>query len=279
MAMQSYTGNNQQDNKPTVNVYTPISFSNPDSQIQPSRFSISYFNRLMMMSIALKLKGNDNDEYAKYSDNPTKVFISYRQAKILHDAILKMRTDNTIHNVCVETKNGLLKVSDGSEYGSPTACISISYASDQNAIVEVVYQTKNTDTVAYNYSDGEYSTMDMPNFEIDTLVMILDQYYYASSYAVAATVRESSMYYNKGIRDTIRAIAVKVGVNFEGATKSQQNYNNHTFLSGSNNSNNKPQFNNGATNNTPKGYDQASFDDIVNAMSGYTNSNDEDDDD
>ena len=274
MAFNTYS-NNQQDNKPTVNVYTPISFTNPESKVQKSRFSISYFNKMMQLSIALRNNEGSNEEFARYNnDNAVKVYISYITAKLLHDGIVDMLTNGKKNNVCVETKNGLLKVSNGIEYGSETPCISIAYAMSDgsNRIAEAIYQTNPDHTIAYNYSDGAYSTMSFPNFEIDTFVMALEQYYLASSYAIAATVNESGMYRQRALYDTIRAIAGKVGVP-TGGNQSANGYSNHTFLNNSQNANSSTAGNNSVNslNNVPKGYEQSSFDDIVNSMGAYSN--------
>ena len=148
------TYNNNADNKPSVNVYTPMTFSNPESRVQPTRLSISYFNRVMQLAIAQKVGNGSTDEYAQYNnDNQVKVYISYRSAKLLHDGVMKMLEPNSgIDNVCVETKNGLLKVSNGVEYGSESYCISIAYADNDGHVNEAIYQIKNNYHRAYNYS-------------------------------------------------------------------------------------------------------------------------------
>ncbi len=264
------TYNNNADNKPSVNVYTPMTFSNPESRVQPTRLSISYFNRVMQLAIAQKVGNGSTDEYAQYNnDNQVKVYISYRSAKLLHDGVMKMLEPNSgIDNVCVETKNGLLKVSNGVEYGSESYCISIAYADNDGHVNEAIYQIKNNDQLAYNYSDGNFSMMNFPDLELKTILMCFEQYYLASSYAVAATVRESTMYRDKGIYDTINAIAQKVGAKQASNTSPNSgSYNNRTFLQ-NNSGNSYSGGSSGGMNGVPKGYEQSSFDDIVNSMGG-----------
>ena len=255
------TYNNNQDNKPTVNVYTPISFSNPGSKVMDTKFGISYFNRMMVLAIAGR-SNSGSEDYATYdNDNAVKVFVSYHKAKILHDAILDMLTNKDKNNVCIELKNGLLKISNGVEYGSTFPCISISYADKDGNVNEIVYETKETGyEAAYDYSDGNYSTLTFPRFEIETFLMVLDQYYKASSYAIAATIRESTMYRDKYNQNAIKAIAEKVGASFDmGGSKGS--FNNKTFLSQG-----------GSTGSTtfsgdvPKEFEQSSFEDIANGL-------------
>ena len=270
MAFNTYN-NNKQDDRPTTNTYTPISFSNPKSKVQSSRFSISYFNKLMMISIAVRINDNTGEEFARYdTDNPVKVYISHNTAKLLHDAAVDMFMNGKKNNVCIETKNGLLKISNGIEFGSESPCISITHATqDGSGIVETVYQTRSDYSVAYDYSDGSYSTMNFPKHEIETILMVLEQYYLASSYAIAASIRDADAYKYKYISEIIKGIAGKVGAATDTRINtSNGSFNSHTFLNaGQNNTNN-------SMNGVPKGYEQSSFDDIVNSMGGYSDSDD-----
>ena len=258
MALRTYNNN---DKTPTVSTYSSIVFSNPESKIMASRFSIGYFNKLMKISIALRNNAGSNDAYATYAtDNQVSVYVSGTKAIMLAQMIDKMNHDATIKNVCIELKNGLLKVSNGSEYGTRNTCISISFADESGNVNEVVYETKGDyHTAAYNYNDGEYSTEVFNHIEIDTIKMTLEEYYRASSYAIAATVAESNMYRREATNNIIKAIAEKVGAS---TSSSGKQFNNKTFLSGGNKSSSSSSNLNGV----PEGYEVASFDSIVSSM-------------
>ena len=43
MPIRNYNNN---DKKPTVNVYSSVTFTNPESKIMQTRFSIEYFNKI-----------------------------------------------------------------------------------------------------------------------------------------------------------------------------------------------------------------------------------------
>jgi len=263
MAFNSYNQNNN-DKRPTVNTYTPISFTNQDSKIMDTRLSISYFNKLMCITIAARTNAGSSDFATYDTDNPVSIYISYSKAKILHDAILNMLSKpNEIHNVCVELKNGLLKISDGVEYGSSNPCIAILYAKDNAGVNEIIYETKSDMYyAAYNYDNEQYSSMPFPKFEIETFAMILEQYYIASSYAYAAMNREANMYASKFTSDILKGIAGKVGYQYSSSSGSG-NFNNKSFLSGNNSSSSsKPQFNG----DVPTEYQQSTFSDIANSL-------------
>lgn len=258
MPLKNYTNNNQQKDI-TNSTYSSISFSNPGSKIMQSKFSISYFNRLMKISIALRNNAGSNDEYATYdTDNQISVYVSHMKAEMLRRMIEKFKADKSIHNVCIELKNGLLKVSDGAEFGTKNICISISYADATGKVDEVVYECKSDfHTAAYNYKDNSFSTEVFNDIELDTFTMTLEQYYLASSYAIAATVMEASMYKRNSIYELIKSIGDKVGA----STSQKSQFNNKTFLASNNNSSTG-----GGMNGIPTGYESSTFEDIANML-------------
>lgn len=257
MSFKTYNNN---DRQPTNTTYSPVSFGNPE-ELGGSRLNVSYFNKLLQISIQ-KRNGTKND-YATYdTENPSTVYLSITKAKMLYDLIEKMKTDNSIHNVCIETNKGLLMVSDGSNHGVTSPCISISSADESGAVSTVVYVTKtNYHKGAYNYDmdAGTYSDQYFNDIELDTFENVLLQYYNAGTYAVAATVMEANMYKHNALRNVIMAIAEKVGASTN--NNNGGGYSNKSqFLNNNNNSSN------GDMNGVPKEYESATFDDIAHGM-------------
>lgn len=260
MAFKSYNNN---DKNPVITTYSGISFSNPESNIGQTKISISYFNKIMKIAIAARNNNGSNNEFATYNnDNAVVVYVSNIKARILYLLIEKLKKDPDTHNVCVELKNGLIKISDGTEYGSTSPCISISYAGEDGSISEIVYQTKaGYHNGASNYSDGTYQTETFDDIELDTFAMTLDEYYKASSYAIAASVWEANMYRRDYEINLIKSIAEKCGVEF-GNNSNNAKFNNKTFLSNNNSSNNT----NASGSMIPKEYESSTFDDIAASM-------------
>ena len=260
MAFKAYNNN---DKTPVCTTYSGISFSNPESTIGQTKISISYFNKVMKISIAARNNGNSNNDFATYdNDNAVSVYVSNIKARILYLLIERLKNDTDTHNVCVELKNGLIKISDGTEYGSSSPCISISYASDDGSVHEIVYQTKaGFHTGAANYTDDKYEKVEFDDIELDTFAMALDEYYKASSYAIAASVWESNMYRHEYEINLIKSIAEKCGVQVGNNNSNPAKFNNKTFLSGNSTNNN--------TSNSsmiPKEYESSTFDDIASSM-------------
>lgn len=260
MAFKSYNNN---DKAPTCTTYSGISFSNPESTVGQTKISIGYFNKVMKVSIAARNNNGSNNDYATYdNDNAVTVYISNIKARILYLLIQKLIKDPNTHNVCIELKNGLIKISDGSEYGSSSYCISISYASEDGSVHEIVYQTKSGfHTGAINYSNGSYESQSFDDIELETFAMALDEYYKASSYAIAASVWEANNYRHEYEIGLIRSIAEKCGVQISN-TSNPAKFNNKTFLSNSNSVTNDNE-----SSTIPKEYESSTFDDIISSMS------------
>ena len=264
MAFKSYNNN---EKTPTCTTYSGISFSNPESNLGQTKISISYFNRVMKIAIAARNNGGSNNDYATYdNDNAVSVYISNIKARILYLLIQKLINDPDTHNVCVELKNGLIKVSDGSEYGVSDYCISICYASEDGSVHEIVYQTKaGFHNGAVNYTNGSYQTVSFDDIELNAFAMALDEYYKASSYAIAASVRESNMYRHEYENNLIKSIAEKCGVQISSGNNSNPaKFNNKTFLANNSQQQPQPLVNQGSM--IPKEYETSTFDDIAASM-------------
>lgn len=257
---------NNNDRGPVNTTYSNISFSNPESSINQSKLSISYFNKVMKVSIALRNNAGSNDGFATYDmENAISVYVSNTKAYILYKMIEKLKNDPDVHNVGIDLKNGLLKISDGSEYGTKNYCIAIMYTDDIGNVSEIVYETKmDVHTGIYNYDQGQFSSVAIPDLELETFAMTLFEYYKASSYAIAATVMEANMYKREYHMDLVKQIAEKVGVSIR---KGGNGYsNNSSFLD--RNANKGYNSNNGSkgvmSDNT--GYEMTTFDSIADAM-------------
>lgn len=251
----SFNTYNNNDKQPVNVTYSPVSFSNPEVE-NASRLNISYFNKLLQISIQ-KRNGTKNN-YATYdTEHPYTVFLSITKAKMLYDLIDKMKTDDSINNVCVETNKGLITVTK-----NPTT-ISISSVDESGSVDTATYEIKkHYHKGAYNYDmrDGSFADMYFDDIELDVFSNVLLQYFNAGTYAFAASVMEANMYKHNSIRNTIYAIAEKVGA----STNSNGNGGGYSNKSQFLNNNNNSGGNSNEMNGLPKEY--SSFDDIANAM-------------
>ena len=252
--MKTYNNNEKQVMNST---FSSMTFANSESKIAHTKLNIASLNRLLKVGIALQT--DSKNDYATYdNENQITVYISWAKAKVLHDMIEEMKNNKSVHNVCIELKGGLFKVSDGSEFGVNTPCFSITYGNENGDNV-VIYQTKDNYSGAYNFDGSDYKTMPFPMLELDAFQTVLEEYYKAATYAIAASIMEASMYKREYTNNMIYAIAEKVGASVSNSN-SKGNYNNKTYLNNNNNNNQNVSVD---SNNE---YTQSTFDDIANAM-------------
>ena len=273
MAFQTFNNNVAQD-RPNVTTYTPISLANPESKIQASRLTINYFNKMLQLKISPRMPASPNEMFPTYAkDGAVSVFLSYTQAKMLCDGIRDVflgPNKEKHNNICLETKNGLLVISNGIEVGSSSPIVKILYTTQNNSSPqEIIYQTKNNYELPCDYSEGKYSTIKYPNMEIEVLAMIFEQYYMSASYAIAASVRDANLYETTKRNDLIKAVAQKVGVDlraFSPNNGTSNNYSSYSFLQSSQDNYNTPvtEYSSAqTTTNIPKAYQSETFDDVV----------------
>ena len=265
--------NNSTQERPNVTTYSPISLANPESRIQASRLTISYFNKMLQLKIAPRMPATPNEQYPTYAkDGAVSVFLSYSQAMMLHDGLQELffsPNKNKHNNICLETKNGLLMISNGIEMGSETPIVKIMYTTQNNtAPQEIIYQTKNNYELPCDYSEGKYSTIKYPNLEIRILMSVFEQYYKSASYAVAQSIRDCAAFENNRRGELIKSIAQKVGVDLRAFTQSNgsnNTYNSYSFLQQPDNSATPmtEYSSSQTTTNIPKGYQSDTIDDVV----------------
>lgn len=207
---------NNNDKKPQCNVYSPIVLSNPDSEIFPSRLSISYFNKVMVVSIDPKNADyNSSGGFVSYArEASVKIYLSASNANLLALAIKDLFNDKNKTNVAITTNIGIIKVSKGAEYNSSTPCISITTIDQQTEQKrELIYQTKTNYNYMYNYdADNTYSSKSVDTMEMDIFLMALEQYYLSSSYAIASSVANSNFDKSLELETLLRAMGTKLGV-------------------------------------------------------------------
>ena len=260
----------QEKKQPTVNVFSGITFTNPDSPIMQTRLSISYFNKMMCLTFEPRDYINTVREYPTYNkDLGVKTYLSNTKAKLLLEAMKDMfnNPNSNKTNVGVEVNSGVLKVSNGAEYGANSPCIALLYVKSTGDKGEIIYHTKVNYEAVYNFNDSTFTKFSYPNFEIETFMMALEQYYLASSYAIAASIAESNMYRENSHYELLRSIADKVGAgNNGGYNKGSKVYASKSFFVGKTELSPEDDYN---SNNqqVPEEYSAQSFDEMVDSLS------------
>jgi hypothetical protein len=265
MAFRNYNNNNQ--NGPSNTTYSGISFFNSESKVNQSRFSISYFNKIMKIQIANKIPTTDGSN--KYDDNPATFYLSNMKAYALYRELRNMLDGKSkFHNICQDQKNQLLKISDGTEYGTSNFCVAILVKDEMGQVTETVYETKDHSFTANYDGKGNFETVPVRNQEIETIAMAFIEYYKASAYAIAASVMEAGMYKRQAQYDRINQIAEKVGVPMQGSGNGFYGggRSGGSFLDGANSGGNGSRGMDPNSMNPPKGFEASNFDSLAESL-------------
>lgn len=257
MALGNNYDNNKKDFQPTV--YSPYRMSNVEG-IDPSALGFSFWAGLLKISIAPVIKSNNDTPSFDYKNAGT-AYITHTKAKIFADEIDKfMASPDTYNNVGVDTKGGLISLSNGKEFGISNPCLVIRKVNETSGDVDAtyVYEFKTAYHNSIRNFDEKSKKFDAylyKNLEIEQLKIILEQYYTHMTYAAAYSVVDSSKFENSRVNTKIGLIAEKLGVEFKGSKDGGG-------------SSNKSFFNNNSSSNGggSKGFDSATIDDIAGMM-------------
>ena len=262
-------GNNYNNNdRGPVNItYSAIGFSNPNGVAAQSKLNISYYNKLLKIGIAKKNPSNNNGYDTYDNDNQAVTYISTTKARILSELITKLKKNENddLFNVSIEVKNGVVRVADGIEFGCDAYFIVINSVDDTGEVNTALYYTKKVyhkGIENYSIETNEYNE-EYFDIELDAFQSVLDEYVKASTYAVAASIMEASMYKRNALSDVIYNIGRKAGVVSDNNGNGNRSSNsNSSFLSRNNNSGSHS--NNGGHNGLEnKGFETSTLDDMI----------------
>lgn len=235
-----YNNNKKKDYSPTV--YSPYSFSNPESTVDPTKLSFTYWNNMLKLSVSPRKQTND-DQVAFDYDNSISVYLTHTKARLLAEEIELFMQDPTAYsNMGVPSGAGLVSISNGKEVGVNCPCLIIRKIDEQGIVTaSIAYQFKQQ----YHYSIRNYSEKKSDGFdkifnddiEILELQQVLVGYYQAMTAATAYSVMEQQKYDMSRINTKLELIGDKLGIEFgknnKGGGKSSS-----SFFNSSNGNNN-----------------------------------------
>ena len=116
----TYNNNEKKNYSPSLT--SGYRFSNPDSTVDKTSLTVSFWNKLLKVSIAPK-KETENGEIAFDHENAGSVYLSNTKAKVFHDEICKFleeyKQGKAPDNIGVATgKDGLIYLYNGKEFNA-----------------------------------------------------------------------------------------------------------------------------------------------------------------
>ena len=202
--------NNERKNYPTV--YSNYKMSNPEA-IEPTQLSFAFaFNGLLKVIIAPK-KGTSDEGFTSYDhENEAFAFLSYTKAKIFSLEIRERLLTGLTQSVAVDTKHGLISISNKNGVYS----LNISDIDPNTGLImtEYSYEFKNVHKAIENYdaATGNFTTNEYPTVEVEMFADLLDEYYKATSNAVAYSVINANRFNDGSIKSSLEAIKKQLNI-------------------------------------------------------------------
>lgn len=259
MSLGNSYNNNQKNTVYDPNVYSPYRMNNAESTVDKTCITFTFWKNILRITIAPK-KDTGNDETVFDLENGISIYLNHTKARIFADMIKRFMQDpETYDNSGVPSGQGLITISTGKEYNSPSPLIVIRKIDEAGTVLSsFAYQFKNDYYFAINnYSEGGQFTKltnEFASLEIEQLVTLLEEYYKAMTCATAYTVLDQMKFENNRTSTKLNAIAAKLGVELPGGKgRSGGNYSSTSFFSKS------PEATDAST---APGYTSASLDDI-----------------
>lgn len=263
----TYNNNEKKNYSPSVN--SGYRFSNPESTIDKTSLSFTFWNKLLKVSIAPK-KETENDEIAFDYDNAGSVYLSHTKAFIFYKEICKFLEDykegKAPSNTGVASgKDGLIYLSDGKEFNAEGPCLVIRKIDENGHPVSTfVYEFRrgiHTSVINYVEKTASFESTAYDFIEIEEVANLLFEYYNSMTMAIAYSVQEANKYDNSRINTKLKVIGEKLGADF---SKNNNNYsnrsaNNSYFSSAKSQSNNHSSSYNSPSSNT---YESGTLDDL-----------------
>ena len=225
----TYNNNEKKNYSPSLT--SGYRFSNPDSTVDKTSLTFSFWNKLLKVSIAPK-KETENGEIAFDHENAGSVYLSNTKAKVFHDEICKFleeyKQGKAPDNVGVATgKDGLIYLSNGKEFNADGPVLVIRKIDEKgHSISTFVYEfRRGIHNAILNYKEKTAAFESVPYdlVEIVSLANLLEQYYNAMTMATAYSIQESNKYDNSRLNTKLKIIGEKLGVDFGKQTNNSNN--------------------------------------------------------
>lgn len=255
MAYNSYS-NNKDANKPyEPTVYSAYRFNNGESSVDKTCLTFSVWKQMLKIGISPRKEGSE--EMVFDMDKGLAVYLNHNKARILANELRNFLRDPETYNGCgVPSGQGIISISNGNEFGANTPVLAIRKLDESgNVVSSFAYEFKTGYYFSIrNYNGGMQFTRETASYdtlEIESMILLLDEYCKAMTYMLAYSIMDANKYNNDRTYKQLTSIAEKVGVEVGRSSSKGSNYSSSTNF-----------FNNAAAATSDTSYTSASLDDI-----------------
>lgn len=220
MALGNYNSNKNEKKNYSPMVYSGYGMANPESTVDPSKLSASFWNNMLKLSISPRKQTNDPSIIAYDNDNSIAIYLTHTKANMLYQEICKFEENPDLYqNQGVASGEGLIYISNGKEFGVNCPCIVIKKIDSATGECKssYAYQVKKDYHYSirnYDQTSNEFDKVFYNSIEIDEIKILLKSYYEAMTAAIAYSVIDNAKYDFSRVNTKIELIGEKVGVDF-----------------------------------------------------------------
>lgn len=258
----AYSYNSYNNNKDANKPFDPVTYSayrlnNGESTVDKTCLTMTMWKQMLKISIFPRKE--NTEEMVFDMDAGITVYLSHSKAKIFANELRNFLRDPSLYNGAgVPSGQGIITISNGSEFGSSNPVVCIRKLDETGNVTSMIAYEFKTDFyyAIRGYSGTKEFTKDSEtyrNLEIEEMILMLDEYCKAMTYAVAHTVRDNMRYDIDRVKNSLYAISEKLGVETNRPSNRGSGYNSSTSF-----------FNNAGSNGYSGGndYTPATLDDI-----------------
>lgn len=265
----TYNNNEKKNYSPSISA--GYRFGNPDSTIDKTALTFTYWNKLLKISIAPKKENTDGTDAIAYDhDNAGSVYLSHTKALVFYKEIMAFlegyANGNAVTNAGVASgKDGLVYICDGKEFNAEGPCFVIRKINNENGKCEAVFVYEfrrgiHSSVLNYVEKNSSFESKFYDLIEIEQVANLLKSYYESMTMAIAYSVVETQKYDTSRINTKLKVIGEKLGVEFKA-----QNINNASRASNNSyfsNARSASTGNYGGYNGGSTSYESGSLDDL-----------------
>ena len=221
MALGDFNNTDNNKKKYSVNVYSAYTLSNSDSQIDSTRLSATFFNKMLKLTLDPKKEGSSVESPEWDTKAGISVYLTHTKARMLYDEICMFQKRKECNNAGVTSGSGLISISNGRELGIDATCLIIRKLNGDSGEIEssYAYEFKKNYHYAienFNQENLEFDKVYHEDIEIEQFKTLLKTYYEAMSSALAYSMMDSLQYDNSRINTKLDSICEKLGIEYKG---------------------------------------------------------------
>lgn len=204
-----------------LTVYSNLKMNNTQSEVDKTSLSFNFWNNMLGIQLSPVITTADGSiSYDR--ENSITIWLSAVKALMLSNEITRF-LNGEAKNVGVHTRTGIINITDGSDFGSSSPCITIRKV-DADGQITNAYTYEVRTNYHYSIDNFEERRSSAPifeknfaydNIELDLIKIQCDEYVRAMSMAQAYTVTETVARQFKRLDYKLNKIGEAQGLSFD----------------------------------------------------------------